>query len=160
MKTLIAIDLGTKTGWAVYRDGKITSGTWQLVDPKRKESAGYRYWQFELQLMRLIRAVTASNTPISCVYFEEVRRHLGTEAAHVYGGLRATLYTVLDKSGIPYASIPVATIKQAATGKGNAPKDLMLRSAQEKWPEQNVYDDNQADALWILETAIQKERKL
>ena len=29
--------------------------------------------------------------PIATIWFEEVRRHAGTDAAHVYGGLMATL---------------------------------------------------------------------
>src|SRR5688500_14003077 len=29
--------------------------------------------------------------PIAAIWYEEVRRHVGTDAAHVYGGLMATL---------------------------------------------------------------------
>ena len=29
--------------------------------------------------------------PIAAIWYEEVRRHVGTDAAHVYGGLIATL---------------------------------------------------------------------
>jgi len=34
MKSILALDLGTKTGWAIERDGKIESGTWVLATPK------------------------------------------------------------------------------------------------------------------------------
>jgi hypothetical protein len=59
---------------------------------------------------------------IGAVYFEEVRRHLGVDAAHVYGGLLATLTAWCERHQIPYQGVPVGTIKRHATGKGNAGK--------------------------------------
>ncbi len=91
------------------------------------------------------------------VYFEEVRRHAGTTAAHVYGGLLAVLTAWCEENEIPYAGIPVGTIKKHASGKGNAGKDVMISTAREKWPGQNIPDgaDDQADALWILNAGLE-----
>jgi len=44
----------------------------------------------------------------------------------------------------------IGTIKKFATGKGNADKDLMLAAAAANYQDQNIADDNQADALHIL----------
>jgi crossover junction endodeoxyribonuclease RuvC len=90
---------------------------------------------------------------VELVAFEEVRRHLGTDAAHIYGGIIATVQTWCEANQVPYTGIPVATIKKRATGKGNADKKAVTAAARERWPEQRVEDDNQADALWILECA-------
>ena len=89
--------------------------------------------------------------PFDAVYFEEVRRHTGTDAAHVYGGLLATLTAWCEETHIPYQGVPVGAIKRHATGKGNADKATMIAAAVNRgW---NPADDNEADALWILDWA-------
>jgi Holliday junction resolvasome RuvABC endonuclease subunit len=89
---------------------------------------------------------------IDLVAFEEVRGHKGTDAAHIYGGLVATLSEECERRGLPYVGIPVGSVKKFATGKGNAGKGAMIEAAQEMWPGWSG-DDNEADARWIAETA-------
>lgn len=92
---------------------------------------------------------------IDAVYFEEVRRHVGTDAAHVYGGFVATLTAWCENNQIPYEGIPVGTIKKAATGRGNASKEEMIQAMRAKG--HNPKDDNEADALAILHLVKGKE---
>lgn len=91
---------------------------------------------------------------IDAVYFEEVRRHIGTDAAHVFGGLLAMLTAWCEDHGIPYQGVAVATIKRFATGRGNADKQAMIAAVRQRGFE--PVDDNEADAiailLWALET--------
>lgn len=89
---------------------------------------------------------------LASIWFEEVRRHAGTDAAHVYGGLMATLTAWAELRGIPYAGVPVGTIKRHATGKGNANKDAMIAAAKARGF--NPCDDNEADALALLMWAV------
>ena len=95
-----------------------------------------------------------SDVAFSAVYFEEVRRHAGTDAAHVYGGLLATLTAWCEQHGIAYQGVPVGTIKRFATGKGNADKAAMLAAMRARGF--SPADDNEADAmailLWSIET--------
>ena len=49
--------------------------------------------------------------------------------------------------------IPVGTIKKHATGKGNASKEMMIEAARKKLGYKDD-DDNEADALWILDAGI------
>lgn len=86
------------------------------------------------------------------VYFEEVRRHLGTDAAHIYGGLLATLQAWCEENSIPYRGVPVGTIKKHATGKGNAGKTEMIEAAKSRGFSPK--DDNEADALALLHYAL------
>jgi Holliday junction resolvasome RuvABC endonuclease subunit len=145
---ILAIDPGTHCGWALrLDDGSIFSGVWDLK-PSRFEGGGMRW----LRLRGFLDRFTGRQMP-GLVAFEEVRHHAGVDAAHIYGGIIATLQAWCESSGVPYTSIPVATIKKAATGKGNAKKDAMITAARERWPQQGIADDNQADALWILEVA-------
>ena len=61
---------------------------------------------------------------------EEVRRHAGTDAAHVYGGLMATLTAWAELRGVPYEGVPVGTIKRFA----NSTHCLTLRrDYQQAW---------------------------
>ena len=75
---------------------------------------------------------------------------MGVDAAHIYGGIVAVITGRCERQGTPYCGIPVGTIKKLATGKGNAGKDEMVEAARRLYPDQNVIDDNQADALCIL----------
>lgn len=140
----IGIDLGTKTGWAIQDGTFITSGLENFA-PKRFESSAMRPLRFRDWLTSLI---VPGQTMIA---FEEVRNHKGVDAAHCYGGLLAVLLMVCEENGVPCQGHPVGAIKKHATGKGNANKQAMIDAANRKWPDQNVTDDNQADALWILD---------
>jgi hypothetical protein len=147
-RCILALDLGTTTGWALRsHDGLITSGT-ASFRPGRYDGGGMRYLRFTSWLTELDRL----SGPIAAIWFEEVRRHAGTDAAHVYGGLMASLTSWGELRGVPYEGVPVGTIKRHATGKGNAPKQAMIDAARAKGfgPE----DDNEADAIAILLWAL------
>ncbi|WP_208434688.1 crossover junction endodeoxyribonuclease RuvC [Bartonella taylorii] len=150
--TILCFDLGTKTGWAIRgASGDIFSGTVNF-QPSRFESGGMRYLRFK----RWLSEIKQTAGQIDAMYFEEVRRHKGTDAAHVYGGLLATLTAWCEQHQIPYEGIPVCTIKKATTGKGNASKEEMIKAVRAKG--HNPKDDNEADALAIL--YLVKEREL
>ena len=106
-----------------------------------------------VRLDRYIRELMAAyDEPV--LGYEEVRRHLGTDAAHVYGGIVATITRVCESfsTPVPYRGIPVATVKRTATGKGNAGKDAMCRAAAERWKWDTVLiTHDEADALWVAE---------
>ena len=149
-RSILALDLGTTTGWAIRGfDGLITSGT-ASFRPGRFDGGGMRYLRFTNWLSEIDRL----SGPINAIWFEEVRRHVGTDAAHVYGGLMATLTAWAELRGVPYQGVPVGTIKRHATGKGNAPKEAMITAARARGF--TPADDNEADAIallvWALET--------
>lgn len=137
---VLAFDLGTKCGWAA---GPTESGTFDFKR-KRFEGGGMIFVRFRAAVRELLDTVKPGT-----VYYEEVRRHLGTDAAHLYGGFQAILTEECEARSIPYAGVPVQTIKKHATGKGNADKAAMLAAAKARgWA---VEDDNHADALWLLD---------
>ena len=151
MKTILALDLGTTTGWAV-RDGsgQISSGT-ASFKPGRFEGGGMRYLRFT----RWLDDLAGLAGPFALIDFEEVRRHAATDAAHVYGGLMATLTAWAELRGVPYRGVPVGTIKRHATGKGNAGKADMIAAVKARGF--NPADDNEADALGLLHWSIDPE---
>lgn len=151
----LALDLGTKTGWAVTTStGKIKSGTIKL-DRGRFTGGGRRFVAFEEWLIEIRREYRFIE-----VFFEEVRRHRGTDAAHVYGGLLAVLTKWCEQQVpvIPYEGVPVGEIKRHATGKGNADKPQMIAAMQALG--HSPKDDNEADALAILHLRLAQKNRL
>ena len=151
-QTLVAIDLGGTTGWAMWKDGIVTSGSVSLTKQrgKRFEGPGMKFVRFTRWLRDL-------PTP-SIVSFEAVRRHMGVDAAHAYGGYLSHLTAFCDSQEpqIPYEGVPVGTIKKRATGNGAASKDMMVEACCGKLgiiPE----DDNEADAAWMLVLMVEAE---
>ena len=141
---LLALDLGTTTGYAIRnRDGVIASGTVSFR-PNRYDGGGMRYLRFRTWLEAIVQEVS----PINVVHIEEIRRHLSTDAAHVHGGLLATLTAWCEQRPIAYQGVPVGTIKRHVTGKGNADKAAVIAAIRARGF--NPADDNEADALAIL----------
>lgn len=148
MGSLLALDLGSTLGWAVrLADGTVTSGT-ATFRPGRFEGGGMGWLRFR----RWLDSMAASAGPLGSIVFEEVRRHAGTTAAHVYGGFLAHLTAWCEGAGVPYQGVPVGTIKRFATGKGNAGKDAVIAAMRARGFA--PADDNEADALALLLWAI------
>lgn len=147
--SVLALDLGTTTGFALRADacGSVVSGSWKFA-PKRHEDAGMRFVRFRTTLDDMHKA-----SGIKTIYFEEVRRHAGTTAAHIYGGFMAVLKAWCVDHSVSYQSVPVGEIKKFWTGKGNASKEMMIAEAQRRGHEPE--DDNEADALAILALKIE-----
>lgn len=146
---ILALDLGTTMGWALRNAGVIQHGFISFKG-HRYEGGGMRYLRFGRWLSEV-----AASAQVSAVYFEEVRRHAGVDAAHVYGGLLATLTAWCESRDIPYQGVPVGTIKRHATGKGNASKEQVIAAMRALGHP--VADDNEADALALLHWAMAEE---
>jgi len=144
MAVILALDLGTTTGWALRgREGIITSGTMTFL-PSRLEGGGMRYLRFR----KWLTEVKHASDRLDQVAFEEVRPHAGTDAAHLFGGWLAILTAWCEHHSIPYQGVPVGTIKRFATGRGNADKAAVIAAMQARGF--HPADDNEADALALL----------
>jgi Holliday junction resolvasome RuvABC endonuclease subunit len=140
---IIGIDPGSRCGWAILENGvRIASGVWDLKG-RRHEGGGMRYLRCRQYFEQLL-----ATTHVDAVAYEEIRRHQGVDAAHVYGGIVGQIAAVCEDKLVPFSGIPVSTAKRSATGRGNASKDDMIAAANNRWSI-SVEDDNEADALWI-----------
>lgn len=155
-RTILALDLGTKTGWALggatyhdipWPDHKETHGAISFANPVRNrfEGGGMRYLRFRKWLYSLF---TGGIDRIDEIYFEEVRNHLGVDASHAYGGFLATLTSQCENHCIPYQGIPVGTIKKYIAGKGSANKQMVIDAVNARG--YNITDHNEADAMALL----------
>lgn len=121
---------------------RVLSGTWDL-STQRGEGAGFRFLRARRYLSELL-----SSQRVTALGYEEVRRHAGSQAAAVYGGIRGQILAVCEELHVPYAPFEVGDIKRTATGKGNASKDAMVDAAARRFGYTPA-DDNDADAMWI-----------
>lgn len=144
---ILALDLGTTTGWArCSRDGAVSSGS-ESFAPRRMEAAGQRWLKFRAFLSEQRQQAGE----IHAVYYEDVKQHAGTLAAHVYGGFLACLEMWCAANNVPLRPVGVGSVKKHWTGNGAAKKDLMIATAKAKGF--HPVDDNHADALAILSLA-------
>ncbi len=89
------------------------------------------------------------------VYYEDVKNHAGTIAAHVYGGYLAMLEAWCAANNIPLHGVGVGTVKKHFTGNGAAKKPAMIAEAERRGIK--VIDDNHADAIAILAYGVAQE---
>ncbi|WP_288379816.1 hypothetical protein [uncultured Massilia sp.] len=149
---IIAIDIGTQCGWArSSRAGTVASGSENFA-PRRMEPAGQRWLNFRAFLNE--QRAQAGND-IGAVYYEDVKQHAGTLAAHVYGGFLACLEMWCASNNVPLRPVGVGQVKKHWTGKGNADKAAMCETARAKGFRPK--DNNEADALAILSLAQHQE---
>jgi Holliday junction resolvasome RuvABC endonuclease subunit len=127
---------------------RVESGTVSFR-PSRYDGGGMRYLRFRAWL----DTMAANAAGIGVVHYEEVRRHAGTDAAHLYGGFLATLTSWCEQHSIAYQGVPVGTIKRHITGKGNADKQAVIEAVRARGFR--PADDNEADAIAILLWAIE-----
>jgi hypothetical protein len=144
---ILAIDIGTTTGWArSSRAGIVASGS-ESFAPRRMEAAGQRWLKFRAFLNEQRNA----GGEIHAVYYEDVKQHAGTLAAHVYGGFLACLEMWCAANNVRLEPVGVGVVKKHWTGKGNADKAAMCETARARGFRPK--DNNEADALAILSLA-------
>jgi crossover junction endodeoxyribonuclease RuvC len=149
---ILCLDLGTHTGWAFGDESTTQSGIQAFPKPARGYTEdGKRYLAFRAWLQNF----KTRHNALQAIYYEDVCRHNGTTAAHVYGGLRAILLAFGEQYQIRCTGIGVGVIKRQATSKGNAGKQEMLA-----WARANGYspaNDDEADALALLSYVRKKD---
>ena len=114
-----------------------------------------RFVRVRKYLTELLETVSLAQRGAKCqevvVGYEEVARHRGVAAAHVYGGIIAVIQSVCEEQSVPYMGIPVGTVKRCATGKGNASKDQMIAAANKRW-NMGTTSHDEADAMGVAQS--------
>lgn len=144
---ILALDPATKCGWA-HSAGP--SGTFDL-SIRRDESAGMRLIRLEGKLNDV-----KGGSGIDLVVYEAARNCAPKMqgALVVQAMLQGVLVAWCEKNGIQYRGYSPSEIKKHATGKGNAGKDQMIAAAKQKF--NFTGDDNESDALWLLDLAMKE----
>lgn len=149
IKPVLALDFGGKTGWAIGTPASYDSG---VVDirPRRGESCGMRY----VRIRSHLNAMLSAYPRLSAICYEQAH-HRGGAATEYALGCIATMQAWCADHSIEHWSEHSSKIKIAATGNGNAPKDAVMAAVIEKL-NRRPGDDNEADAIWLLQLAFQR----
>lgn len=148
--SLVGVDLGTSCGIA-WRDSKGDVSVTTIDTSKaRLMGGGMRALTLRRGLLELFEELS----PIEELAFENVERHSATYAAQVYGELRGVLMSVCEEMAIPYRGIGVTTIKKHVAGSGIAKKDKVRMAVTCLFPEVDLANDDESDALSILKCVI------
>lgn len=103
------------------------------------------------RLLYLYRRLTLLAADHDFAVIEDLPTH--AMSAGLTGRAQGIVRMVLAQSGIPYTTVPPATLKKFATGKGNADKAAM-RAAWLDFAVQDNADDNQVDAAWLRQIGL------
>lgn len=168
-QNILALDLGTKTGWALLQDGRITAGTWVLGTTKEiSDAAKLRLnRRCDPRFLRLTHNLKHLTTVVKLdwILFEDVQFSKGVMQAHLWASWRAAVWALAGES-IQIDCLATGKLKAFATGSGAADKDAMARALARdpryKLDKSGVYDtltrvlldDNAVDALHLLRWGI------
>ena len=144
---ILALDPATSCGWA-HSCGH--SGVWDL-SIRKDESSGMRLIRFEGKLREIYESVG-----MDMIAFEAPTVARGERANFDAMKLQTKLQAIIERlceltDGLECQGVNLRTIKSHA---GERNKEGMLRSAQAKWLDRKVQDDNEADALWLLDLTM------
>ncbi|MCY1522585.1 hypothetical protein D9M68_574450 [compost metagenome] len=154
---ILALDLGTKTGYALRRrDGRIAHGT-QDFTPRKSWSEGQKWARYRAWLTETLREGQIHQVVYELVIRHEVKGRPLWDAAHAYGAFQAITHMVCDGFNVTAMGVNLATVKKSFTGSGRAKKADMIAEANARGFKPDT--DNDADALAILHWAVEQERK-
>ena len=140
--TILALDLATKTGWAVAQDGRIVESGVQDFALRRGESHGLMFLRARRWCLDTARTAGAG------LLAYEQAHYRGGAATEVCVGLVTHAMGAAAELGIESMPIHTATLKLWATGSGKSKKPEMINAAMVKSGRQ-PQDDNEADAILL-----------
>lgn len=143
MIELLALDLSLNhTGWATKEDCGV-------FEPPKSCDRGLPRIEWIRTAIR--KDTTTEHTTL--VVLEGLAWGVRGRAILDLAGLAMVIRLDLYDRGLPFVDIGPTVLKKFATGHGNAPKEEMLAAAIRKLKYQG-HDNNEADALWLLQAAL------
>lgn len=137
---ILAIDPASILGWALSRTDY---GIWDLKT-RKDESMGMKLIRLRSKLDEIYEMYSFN----LMVYERPGGRHKNPIIHQ--SKLIGKMEEWCEEHNVDYRGYSATEIKKYATGKGNAGKPAMIAAAQEQL-EYPGNDDNEADALWLLE---------
>lgn len=151
MKDVLAIDLGTSTGWCYNRGNTTFQGSWTLATAREIGEWGRNRLRRrkDPRIERLCKHLDSLGS-FDMVVFEDVEFGSTVFQAHLWAGLRSSVW-LCAKAAITEC-VPVGTLKKFATGNGHATKGSMFRALERQHPNLAgglANNDDAVDAAWL-----------
>jgi len=148
---ILALDLGSKTGWA-FVSSIVKQSDVEDFTPGPRESKGMRFVRFHAWINEILDKLK----PDMVIY--EMPHNRGGYATQVLNGMVAYIFEECLKREIEYEPVHSRTLKKYAMGSGRASKEDMIREAEKRFDKPNLTSD-EADALWLLDYGNKKLNK-
>ena len=153
---VLALDIGRRTGFALgnsvcYGNSKgyggevVDSGVW-LLDA---ETVPERFLQLRSKLLSF--KDKSGRCEFQLLAYERPFGILSRLMAESLHGYATTAILFAMENNLRWTRIPPTDIKKHATGSGRANKASMVCEAKLRWPDLSLSDNNQCDALWLLD---------
>jgi Holliday junction resolvasome RuvABC endonuclease subunit len=158
---ILALDLGTKTGYCYSRNDIIYCGTWELATAKEIKEWGKSNVKrtCDPRICRLFTKIMGLG-PFNLLIFEDVLFASSVYQVQLWAGFRSAIWlsNCLSDWNTIIEVVPTATLKKFATGKGNADKTAMIEAVKRRWPDiwKAGFDDNACDAVALYNYALCK----
>lgn len=142
---VLALDPGNATGWARADDfAPLIVGTETFGVP-RGESPGVRLLRFRAWL----RKVGQGFGPGDIVLYE-LPHHRGGYTTEVLVQMVGEVLAWAAEVGCHHAGCSPSTLKVVSTGNGRSSKAEVLAAMRRRWPEVEVHNEHEADALALV----------
>ncbi len=155
MMNILALDLGTHTGWAMDTAAGLELGTWQLATPAEIKAWGKSRLsrRCDPRFARLFTHLHQLSGRFDVVVFEDVQFSSYMQQCQLWASFRAVVCMAMGSLAL-VESVPVGTLKKFATGMGNATKHDMLRAALNSMPDRFAPAPGHPDALLDRHTGL------
>ena len=166
MMDILALDIGTHTGWAYNRGRAFHAGTWDLASASEITTWGKQRLtrRQDPRACRMLDNIRLFGY-FDAVVFEDVQFVRSQMQGQLWASLRAAVWLAHCEAGATFLeAVPVATLKKFATGGGSATKERMcgaLIQADNRYAKaakedcvrdlktNTELDDNAVDAIWL-----------
>ena len=155
LAAVLALDLGTFTGWALRVDGKLESGV-QEFTVTRRESPGMRYVMFNRWLRQIAEPLNdaAADGRVAILAYE-MPHHRGGAATEVLTGLTTRVQEYAARYELNHVGVHTLTLKKWVSGHGNASKTAIAEAVQRRgWlpagTHAHALTDDELDAIGLL----------
>lgn len=151
---VLALDLGTSTGWCLNDEELLDSGVLKLAtDRQLREDKRDRYnRRSDCRIQSFFKwlALVKHQQKLDAVVFEDVEFASSTYQVQLWSSLRAAVWISFPPDKFIVDCVPVGALKKFATGSGNANKEAMRRYLKDpRFDKPTLIDDNQVDAIWL-----------
>lgn len=137
MNSILALDLGSRFGWAKLSEeaglhcGSILLVPEKQMDAARKLRADRRADPRVLAFSEWLRALP----PFDIILFEDVQFQTSTAQAQLWSSFRAAVWIRCCTLARHLDCVPVGTLKLWAAGHGGATKEAMAKALCRRMPE-------------------------
>lgn len=173
---VLALDLGTKTGWALRKELRQPinrvdyvryGGTWNLSDPESVKIARAEGWdrrcdgRFNTLCFNIQQMV--EDHEVGAVVFEDVLFSQTTLQTQLWATFRAAIWAVRRWHPVAEGAgesnnfgqfhidcLNTATLKKISTGHGNADKAMMSAHLLKRYPDQFVKNQKPTENCFLL----------